>query len=396
MSQWENKELSAFRLQVRATCQDMLAPAIRTKVRLGLPLEKHEFLLWEAQLAAHGWLVGHWPIEYGGQGWSPLQRYVFFEETTRVGAPRIAPFGVNYVGPVIYTFGTDEQKARFLPGIRTSQTWWCQGYSEPGAGSDLAALNTRAVLEGDYYRVSGQKTWTTKAQWADMMFCLVRTAQLAKRQEGITFLLIDMKSAGITVRPVTTIDRCQEVNEVFLDDVRVPVGNRVGEEGHGWKYGKFLLSNERMSTIGTIGRAKDMLKSLKRLALTIEEGGRAVAYRAAHQRQVGELEIALTVLEATCVRQLTGLASNASGATATPSIIKLRSTQITQAIARYSAELLMRSGLPYDESALRTFDSPHLEATGLLRTHLIGRASTIYGGAAEVQKDIIAKTALGL
>jgi alkylation response protein AidB-like acyl-CoA dehydrogenase len=394
MSSFETEELSSFRQEVRRTCQAMLPSDIRTKVHLGLPLDKTEFLLWERLLAARGWLVGHWPIEFGGQAWCPLKRYIFTEESTRVGAPRVAPFGINYVGPVIYTYGSAEQKARFLPGIRNSETWWCQGYSEPGAGSDLAALSTRAVLDGDHYRVTGQKTWTTKAQWADMMFGLVRTAQLQKRQDGITFLLIDMKAPGVNVRPITTLDACQEVNEVFLDDVRVPIANRIGEEGKGWRYGKFLLANERMTTIGAVGRAKDMLAGLMSLSQRTLECGRPVAQIPSFRRRLAELQIALLALEACCVgllaRQPTGMAGNASG-----SILKLRSTHITQAIARCSAELLMRSGLPYEHDALTSLSASHLESTGLLRTHLIGRASTIYGGATEVQKDIIAKAALG-
>jgi alkylation response protein AidB-like acyl-CoA dehydrogenase len=396
MPAWENEELRQFRREIRSVCERILPPELRTKVESGLHLEKSDYVRWEKLLAAQGWLVGHWPKECGGLGWTPLQRYIFLEETSRMGAPKTTPFGVNYVGPVIYRYGSAEQKQRFLPGIRNVECWWAQGYSEPGAGSDLAALTTRAVRDGDCYRVSGQKTWTTAAHWADMMFCLVRTAETGKPQEGISFLLIDMKSPGISIRPIVTLDLCHDLNEVFLDDVVVPVANRVGDEGAGWSYGKFLLGNERMTTIGAVGYAQGMMGRLRDLSERVREGGRPIAERPGFVRRRAELEISLAVLEAMCVKQ-----AEAAVAGATPgveaSILKLRSTQLTQAIAQATADVLMRVGLPYDPAVLSgDVAADALNSTGLLRRHLIGRASTIFGGAAEVQKNIIAKSALGL
>ena len=396
MSAWENDEIRQFRHEVRGTCERILPSDLRTKVESGLHLDKSDYVRWEKLLAAQGWLVGHWPTEHGGLGWTPLQRYVFLEETSRMGAPKTTPFGVNYVGPVIYRYGSEEQKRRFLPDIRNVDCWWAQGYSEPGAGSDLAALTTRAVRDGDTYRVTGQKTWTTAAQWADMMFCLVRTSDSGRPQEGISFLLIDMKSPGVTIRPIVTLDMCHDLNEVFLDDVVVPAANLVGKEGDGWSYGKFLLSNERMTTIGAVGYARGMMGRLSDLSLRVREGGRPIAERPSFVRRRAELEVSLTVLEAMCVKQ-----AEASVAGATPgveaSILKLRSTQLTQAIAQATVDILMRVGLPYDPAILAGDAAPDdINSTGLLRRHLIGRASTIFGGAAEVQKNIIAKSALGL
>lgn len=393
---WESDELRAFRAEVRSGVARLLPDDVRNKVELGMHLGKDDYGRWERIMAQQGWLVGHWPEEYGGQGWSPLQRYIFLEETSKAGAPKITPFGVNYVGPVIYTYGTEEQKERFLPAIREVETFWCQGYSEPGAGSDLAGgLATSATRQGDDYFVTGQKTWTTAAHWADMMFALVRTSREDKPQKGISFLLIDMTAPGVTVNPIITMDGCHDLNDVFFDEVPVPVVNRIGEEGKGWGYGKFLLGNERMTTIGAIGRAKGMLERLKALALRVREGGRPVAETPAFRRKLAELEISLSVIEAMCVKQL-----EASVAGAQPgveaSIMKLRSTQLTQAIAQGFADIQMRRGLPYDPKLVARQETDDPDSMGLLRMHLIGRASTIFGGAAEVQRDIIAKTALAL
>ena len=230
------EEAEKFRGEVRAFCAEALPAHVKHKVVNHLVLEKLDYLEWLKVLAAKGWSVGHWPREHGGHEWTALQRFIFDEETTRAGAPWLIPFGINYVGPVIYTFGSERQKERFLPAIVDSGEWWAQGYSEPDAGSDLAALRTRAVRDGDHYIVTGQKIWTTYVQWADWMFCLVRTSQESKPQAGISFLLIDMKTPGITIRPIETMDMYHHVNEVFLDGVRVPVENVVGKEGEGWTY----------------------------------------------------------------------------------------------------------------------------------------------------------------
>ncbi len=238
-------EENAFRAEVRAFMKEKLPPAIRAKVIEGDRLGKDDMIAWQRILNAKGWAVPHWPKEWGGAGWGPVEIYLFREEMQQAPAPEPLPFGVNMLGPVLVAFGNEAQKKRFLPRIANLDDWWCQGFSEPGAGSDLASLKTQAKRDGDHYIVNGQKTWTTLAQFADWIFCLVRTDPAAKKQEGISFLLIDMKTPGITVRPIQTIDGGYEVNEVFFDDVKVPAGNLVGEENKGWNYAKFLLGNER-------------------------------------------------------------------------------------------------------------------------------------------------------
>ncbi|MCB1743170.1 MAG: acyl-CoA dehydrogenase family protein, partial [Gammaproteobacteria bacterium] len=227
-------ELKSFQQEVRDFLEHNLPEDLREKVRRGLSLAKEDYVRWQDILAAKGWLCAAWPQAYGGPGWSAAQRYIFQEEQGRYDAPRVIAFGVSMVGPVIYTFGTPAQKDRYLPGIRNNEVWWCQGYSEPGSGSDLASLQTRAVRHGDHYIVNGTKTWTTQAQYADKMFCLVRTDPDAKKQEGISFLLLDMDDPGIEVRPIKTIDGGFEINTVYLTDVKVPVENRIGEENKGW------------------------------------------------------------------------------------------------------------------------------------------------------------------
>jgi alkylation response protein AidB-like acyl-CoA dehydrogenase len=255
----------AFRNEVRAFIRDNLPGAVREKLVADRHTSKQELVDWTRTLHAKGWAVPHWPVEHGGTGWTPTQQYIFLEELQNAPAPAPLAFGVNMVGPVIYTFGSDAQKSHFLPRIANLDDWWCQGFSEPGSGSDLASLRTTAVREGEEYVVNGQKTWTTLAQYADWIFCLVRTDPAAKKQQGISFLLIDMKTPGITVRPIQTIDGGVEVNEVFFDDVRVPVSNLVGEENKGWDYAKFLLGNER-TNIARVGVSKERLRRIRELA----------------------------------------------------------------------------------------------------------------------------------
>ena len=250
-------EDAAFQQEVRSFLQGAVPKDIQRKIELGLNLDKQDYVTWHKILYEKGWITPNWPVDQGGTDWTPLQRHIFEEEKAWAMTPRVIPFGVQMVAPVIMAFGSEEQKAKYLPDIRSGDVWWCQGYSEPGSGSDLASLKTKAVSDGDHYVVNGQKTWTTLAQHADMMFCLVRTDDSGKRQEGITFLLIDMTSPGIEVRPITTIDGGQEINDVFLDDVRVPKENRIGEEGQGWTIAKFLLGHERVgiAAVGTVQAA---------------------------------------------------------------------------------------------------------------------------------------------
>jgi alkylation response protein AidB-like acyl-CoA dehydrogenase len=388
----------AFRQEVRRFCAGRLPPALVHKVRNNLVLEKEDYLSYLHALQAQGWIVGHWPREHGGCEWTPLQRFVFEEETTLAGAPWLTPFGINYVGPIIYTYGSQAQKDRFLPPIRASQEWWAQGYSEPGAGSDLANLRTRAVRDGGHYVVSGQKIWTTYAQWADWIFCLVRTSQEDRPQRGISFLLIDMKTPGITVRPISTMDGYHHLNEVFFDEVRVPVENLVGREGEGWSYGKVLLANERV-LVAELGRSTRQFMLLQRLAGEQQRGGQPLAQDALFARRLAELKLRLHVLRAICYQAVTeAMAGAPPGAEA--SLMKIRGSELRQDIAQALTEVLGSAGITFDPTLVRGEGRmPPIgpfESTGLVRDHLHGRATTIYGGSNEVQRNIIAKAALGL
>jgi alkylation response protein AidB-like acyl-CoA dehydrogenase len=382
----------AFRAEVCAFCANELPPGLTRKVFRNLVLEKEDYLEYLHLLARKGWSVGHWPREHGGCDWTPLMRFVFDEETSRAGAPWLIPFGVNYVGPVIYTYGSDTQKRRFLPPIRESTEWWAQGYSEPGAGSDLAALRTRAVRDGDHYVVTGQKIWTTYVQWADWMFCLVRTSHDERPQSGISFLLVDMKSPGITVRPIPTMDGYRHVNEVFLDDVRVPAANLVGEEGKGWAYAKFLLANERV-LVSEVGRSTRQLHRLRALAARVLPGDALFA------RRIAELDLRLFVLQSTCYRAVAQTMQGADAGAAS-SIMKLRGSELQQDIAEAMLDACGLAGIVFDPRTVAEVDIPSPagdeDAPGIVRDHLHGRAATIYGGSNEIQRNIIAKAALGL
>ena len=387
-----------FRAEVREFCATELPGDLKRKVFDNLVLEKEDYLRYLHVLARRGWSVGHWPREYGGCDWTPLQRFVFDEETSRAGAPWLIPFGVNYVGPVIYTYGTDAQKERFLPAIRDSSEWWAQGYSEPGAGSDLAALRTRAVRDGDHYVVTGQKVWTTYVQWADWMFCLVRTREDERPQNGISFLLIDMKSPGISIRPIATMDMYHHVNEVFLEDVRVPVANVVGEEGKGWTYAKFLLANERI-LVSEVGRSTRQLQRLQAIAARTLRRGRPLREDPLFARRIDELELRLFVLQSTCYRAVSEtMQGTESGAAA--SIMKLRGSELQQDIAEAMVDAVGLAGIVFDPLAVVGDGLPSPvgcpEAPGIVRDHLHGRAATIYGGSNEIQRNIIAKAVLGL
>jgi len=398
MDMLTNRGAISFRDEVREFVATELPPDIHRKVMLGQHLEKDDYVRWQKILHRRGWIVGHWPKQYGGCDWTPLQRHVFEEETTRGGAPWLTPFGVNYVGPIIYTFGSEAQKEKFLPGILTTDTWWCQGYSEPDAGSDLASLTTRAERVGDVYRVNGRKIWTTMAHWADMMFCLVRTNRDARPQQGISFLLIDMKSPGVTVRPIMTLDMCHHLNEVLLEDVEVPVANLIGEEGKGWTYAKFLLSNERV-LVAEVGKIKRMIAQLRGFARGIDEGGRSLMEDADFANALTRCEIDLRALEALCVEQLSAESTEAApGAEA--SMLKIRGSELQQAVAQLSLEALARRGLPFATAALfGDMDEPAMVpegASGIVREYLFQRATPIYGGSNEIQRNILAKAVLDL
>ena len=391
-------ELRDFQREVRAFIEERLPGDLRTKVERSLTLGRHDYLRWQDVLAEKGWLVHSWPVEHGGTGWAPVQRYVFEEETGRANAPRIIPFGPKMVGPVIYTFGNDAQKAKYLPAIARNETWWCQGYSEPDAGSDLASLRTRAVRDGGHYVVNGTKTWTTLAQWADMMFCLVRTDPEAKPQEGISFVLVDMHAPGVEVRPITTIDGGREINTVHLTDVKVPVEDRIGEENEGWTYAKFLLGHERFG-IARLAESKARLSGLKAIARNHRVGGTLLADDADFMRSVAETEIELTALEYTELRALTGARRDESPGAAA-NLLKIRGTEmqqriselIMQAVDCHAAPCLPEGREPGGNEAPVGPD----HAAGLAPAYFNLRKASIYGGTNEIQRNILARMVLGL
>ncbi|WP_185267060.1 acyl-CoA dehydrogenase family protein [Halopseudomonas xiamenensis] len=371
---------------------------LRVKSQRHQVLERQDYLQWMQLLERKGWAVGHWPQQYGGRQWSSLERFVFEDELARLGCPWIIPFGVKYVGPVIYTFGSEQQKQRFLPGIVKTEEFWAQGYSEPGAGSDLAGLRTRAVRDGDHYVVNGQKVWTTYAQWADWLFCLVRTGTDGKPQSGISFLLIDMRSPGVTVKPIHTMDGYHHVNEVWLEDVRVPVENLVGEEGAGWTYAKFLLQNER--TAGAIvGQARHVLDRLKKQAVETRVDGRPLIEQPLMRNRIGEFELRFLALEQASYAGVLAMDEGRDNG-GEASLIKIRGTELYQQVSETLVDALAEAGMVFDTEALHaTPGLPLLGADdvgGILKEHLYNRANTIFGGSSEVQRNILAKVVLGL
>jgi alkylation response protein AidB-like acyl-CoA dehydrogenase len=391
--------IEKFRAEVREFCESELPKETSRKVSMGLHLEKGEYDAWLKKLGAKGWLTGKWPKKHGGFDWSPEQYMVFTEELGRAESPPLMPFGPIMAGPVIYTFGTDEQRERFLPGIRRNDVWWCQGYSEPGAGSDLAGLKTRAVRDGDHYVVNGQKIWTSQAHWADWIFCLVRTSSEGKKQDGISFLLIDMKTPGIEVRPIISIALGHHLNEVFFTDVRVPIANRIGEENKGWTYAKFLLANERVGT-ADMAKFERYLDLLKRLLRETKDGGRPLAENSLYTRRMAELEVGMAAVKALAADQLAAAREGGAPTLMGAAALKLKSTDLQQKILETLVEVLSRHGLAYQKASLEAGWNGELvgpeEQAGVLYEHLYRRAATIYGGSSEVQRNIIAKGALGL
>jgi len=381
-----SQEELVFQQEIRQWMTANVPEDIRCCIAAGAMPNKEMQQRWERLLGRQGWLVSTWPKQYGGPGWTATQRYIFDLERAKAGAPPTSPFGVAMVGPVLYTFASAEQKDRWLPGITSGETLWCQGYSEPNAGSDLASLKTRAERQGDHYLINGQKIWTTQAHWADMMFCLVRTDTTAKAQKGISFLLIDMKTPGIEVRPIYSIDGHHHLNEVYFTDVKVPVENLVGQEGMGWTIAKFLLTHERTTIAGVadlhyeIGRLKRAMRETPGYPL----GGNAA-------RRIAMLEIELMALEYTNFRTVAGtdegrpFGPESSG-------LKIKGTELQQRVSQAMVELGGLMSLPWDNE----------EAVGNLvfnratRRYNFLRACTIYGGSNEIQKNVLAKMLLGL
>ena len=389
----------AFRDEVRAFFRTALPEPIRLKMVDQRKLAKDDMVTWQRILNAKGWAVAHWPVEWGGTDWSPVKQYIFREEMQQTPAPEPLPFGVSMVGPVIYTFGNEAQKKRFLPRIANLDDWWAQGFSEPGAGSDLASLKTTAKRDGDHWVVNGQKTWTTLAQYADWIFCLVRTDMAAKKQEGISFLLIDMKTPGITVRPIITIDGGHEVNEVFFDDVRVPVENLVGQENKGWDYAKFLLGNERTG-IARIGISKARIRRLKELAALERDGDRPLIEDERFRLKIAAVEVELKALEMT---QMRVISADRRGRGDKPdpasSILKIKGSELQQTITELLLEIVGPYALPDGAPPDDRWNEPAVGpdwAAPLAPSYFNMRKVSIYGGSNEIQKNIIAKAILGL
>jgi alkylation response protein AidB-like acyl-CoA dehydrogenase len=395
-------EEQAFRAEVLGFLHDALPARISNKVKTGKHLTREDMAQWHAILNQRGWLASHWPVEHGGPGWSAVQKFIFDNECALAGAPRIVPFGVNMLGPVLIQYGSEAQKRHWLPRILDGSDWWCQGYSEPGAGSDLAAVKTTAVrgvdAGGAHYIVNGQKTWTTLAHYANMIFCLVRTAAHVRKQEGISFLLIDMSTPGVEVRPIITLDGTHEVNEVFFTDVRVPAENLVGEENRGWTYAKFLLTYERTNIAG-VGFSVAALERLQRVAAKEIKNGQPLAQDPLFAARVARVQIDLENMLTTNLRTI-ALAAGGGTPGAHSSMLKIRGTEIRQEIASLTRRAMGSYAQPFVEEALEEAYAGEpigpIEAASAASSYFNNLKLSIFGGANEIQKNIIAKTILGL
>ncbi len=383
----------AFREKIRAWVKENLPSELSDKVRNSIRLSRDDMQHWAKILGKNGWLGWGWPKEFGGPGWNAIQKHLFEEETALAGAPRVVPFGPVMVAPVIMAFGSPEQQQRFLPGIASGEVWWSQGYSEPGSGSDLASLKTKAERRGDFYIVNGQKTWTTLGQFGDWIFCLVRTSSDGKPQTGISFLLIDMKSPGITVRPIITMDGEHEVNEVWFDNVEVPADQLIGEENKGWTYAKHLLAHER-TNIADVNRAKRELERVKRVAKA--EG---VYEDPRFRDEIARLEVDVVALEMMVLRVLSAEKSGKQSLDVA-GLLKIRGSEIQQ---RYTELMMLAAGpssVPLIKEAMEAgWQAEHADAGAfvapLAATYFNMRKTTIYGGSNEVQRNIVAQTVLG-
>jgi pimeloyl-CoA dehydrogenase large subunit len=391
----------AFREEVRAFVKSSLPDSIRRKIVEGRHPGRDDIVDWTRILNKKGWSVPHWPVEWGGTGWSPVQLLIFNDELQQAGAPEPLAFGTSMVGPVLYTFGSDAQKRRFLPRIANLDDWWCQGFSEPGAGSDLAGLKTSARRDGGEWVINGQKTWTTLAQYADWIFVLARTDASVKKQEGISFILVDMKSPGVTVRPIQTLDGGCEVNEVFFDDMRVPLENLVGEENKGWSYAKFLLGNER-NGIARVGLSKLRLKRIRELASLHVYGERPKMEDPLFRMKLAGVEVELKALEMTQLRVIAGERKREKGKPdPTSSVLKIKGSEIQQATSELLMDVVGPYALPYqpEREDGERWNEPSIGpdwAATIAPTYFNLRKVSIYGGSNEIQRGIIAKAILGL
>ena len=393
-----------FRQEVRTFLREATPNALKYKVENGIEMQREDVVGWHKILHKQGWVAPNWPKEYGGPGWSLTQKYIFDEELGTSGAPRLVTFGINMCGPVLMGFGTEEQRERFLPPMLSGEEIWCQGYSEPGSGSDLASLQTRAERDGDHWVINGTKTWTTKAHWADWCFMLVRTSSEGKKQEGITFVLVDLKTPGIEIRPIYLMDGLHETNMVFFTDVRVPITNTVGEIDKGWSIGKYLLAHERMSG-GSLGTHKTLLRQLKQIAKDDEvSAGRPLAEDPDFAREIAKIELELRTLEAFNLRALDkmskkgALGSQALGTEA--NLFKVRNTEIHQRLTELKMLAIGYYANPYLLNALsHGWNEPPVGAeyaNGVTPSYLHFRKVSIYSGSNEIQHNIIAKAQLGL
>ncbi|MDR5804889.1 acyl-CoA dehydrogenase family protein [Caballeronia sp. LZ001] len=391
-------EEEAFRSDVLHFLNERLPQRIASKVQSGRRVSREDMATWHAILNERGWLANHWPVEYGGPGWTPVQKFIFENECAIAGAPRIVPYGVNMLGPVLIKYGSEAQRRYWLPRILDGSDWWCQGYSEPGAGSDLASVKTRAVRDGEHYVVNGQKTWTTLGHYANMIFCLVRTNVDVRKQEGISFLLIDMRTPGVEVRPIITLDGEHEVNEVFFTDVRVPLDNLIGEENKGWTYAKYLLTYERTNLAG-VGFSVAALARLKRVAQKVQRNGRPLTEDPQFATRLARVEIDLENMKTTNLRVIATVAGGGAPG-AESSMLKIRGTEIRQEISSLLRRAMGPYAAPFVEEALE--DGYEGEAVGpdgavsAAAQYFNNRKLSIFGGSNEIQKNIISKMILGL
>jgi alkylation response protein AidB-like acyl-CoA dehydrogenase len=388
----------AFRADVRRFLRDDVPERLTSKVRDGKRLVKADHREWQGLLYRRGWLASHWPKQYGGPGWTTVEKFIFDHECALAYAPRTVPFGLSMLGPVLIRYGNEQQQQHWLPRILNGDDWWCQGYSEPGAGSDLASVRTTGVLQGDHYVVNGQKTWTTLGQHANMIFCLVRANREVKQQAGISFLLIDMASPGVEVRPIITLDGEHEVNEVFFTDVKVPVANRVGEENEGWTCAKYLLTYERTNIAG-VGFSVAALERLKAVAGRILKNGRPLSHDPLFAARMARVEIDLENMKTTNNRVIAAVAGGGVPG-AESSMLKIRGTEIRQELSSLLRRAMGAHALPFIDEALdEGYDGQPVgppEAPFAAVQYFNNRKLSIFGGSNEIQKNIVSKMILGL
>ena len=397
-----NKDDMAFRDDVRGFItenftEDMKRESSRSKNNY---MSKDLHVAWQKRLYEKGWAAPNWPTEHGGAGFTPTQKFIYSQEMDAAGAPHTVPFGLVMVAPVIMAFGSDEQKKRFLPDILATNVWWCQGYSEPGSGSDLASLQMKAEDKGDHYLCNGSKIWTSVAQYADWIFCLVRTEKTEKPQRGISFLLIDMKTAGVRVEPIITLDMStrgqQEVNQVFFEDVKVPKENLIGEENKGWTYAKYLLEFERGAAYSA--GLKRSLDKIKEMAQDISAQGMCLSDDSDFISKSADLERRIMVMEATELRIFSAISAGQNIGPGASSMLKTRGTQLQQEVTEFAVEAIGNYGFPFVENTLTTNEANigMDGAASIVPSYFNKRKTTIYAGSNEIQRNIIAKAVLGL